>query len=297
MKFFQYILFCMIALILIVPCISGQASGVKFDSVFILKQKRNQNLYLFNDSGAMEIQYSSNQPREAKFISAGHMLGDVGDGLLTVVTSINFASSRDLNWKVSGAIKCNDALPNWDISLFCEGHLEKNRERVKNDDGSWSVETESTIDLYWEKNATGVIIENNDTIGIFLIIMNPWTSPLLKQWSTSISSEPEAQVKTSSNNKYYKEFISYADISYGIKGVFRKNEFAVISNGSARKTWFYTDNNLSCIFRPDMDDTMISNKDRIQPYLLINEKIPHSERSNYFRLAIMSRFLSRTLKL
>jgi hypothetical protein len=255
-----------------------------------------RNIYQFNDSVIREIQYSMKQPKEAKFIDAGHILGDIGDGLLTVLTSVNFASSRDLTWEIVGSIKCNDGLPDWDISLFCEGHLEKDRERVKNDDGSWSVETQSTRDLYWEKNATGVIIENNDTIGRFLIIMNPWTNPLLKQWSESISSEPEAQIRTSSNNKYYKKFISYADISYGIKGVIRKNDFAIISNGSARKSWFYNDNNLSCIFRPDIDDANISKRDRVQPYLLINKEIPHSDRGDYFRLAILSRYLSQALK-
>jgi len=296
MKYFKYILFCLVTAILIVPCISGQTSGAGFDSIAIFKQKRNRNVYQFNDSGNREIQYSLNQPKEAKFFNAGHILGDAGDGLLTALTSINFASSRDLSWKVNGTIICNDDLPDWEISLFCEGHLEKDRQRVKNDDGSWSVETESTRDLYWEKNATGVIIESNDTIGAFLIIMNPWKSPLLKQWSAGIASEPEPQLKTVSNNKYYKESISSPDISYGIIGQFRKKKFAVISNGTARKTWFYTDKNLSCIFRPDMDDTMISNKDRIQPYLLINEDISLSERRDYFRLAIMSRYLSRALK-
>jgi len=297
MKYFLYLLFCFITAILTIPHISGQTHGTRLDSVPVFKQKMTRNIYQFNDSAIREIQYSMKQPKEAKFINAGHTLGDIGAGLLTVLTSVNFASSRDLTWEVGGSIKCNDALPDWDISLFCEGHLEKDRERVENEDGSWSVETQSTRDLYWEKNSTGVIIENNDTIGRFLIIMNPWTNPLLKQWSESISSEPEAQIKTASNNKYYKKFISSADISYGIKGVFRKNEFAIISNGSARKAWFYNDINLSCIFRPDIDDANISNRDRVQPYLLINKDIPQSERRDNFRLAILSRFLSRTLKL
>jgi hypothetical protein len=297
MKSIKYILFCVITASLSISHISGQTNGTRLDSVPVLKQKMSRNIYQFNDCAIREIQYSMKQPKEAKFIDASHILGDIGGSLMTVLTSVNFASSRDLTWEVGGSIKCNDALPDWDINLFCEGHLEKDRERVKNDDGSWSVETQSTRDLYWEKNATGVIIENNDTIGRFLIIMNPWTNPLLKQWSESISSEPEAQIKTASNNKYYKKYISYTDISYGIKGVFRKNEFAIISNGTARKAWFYYDNNLSCIFRPDIDDANISNRDRVQPYLLINEDIPQSERRDYFRLAILSRYLSRTLKL
>ena len=297
MKFLQCILFYLIAPILIIPCISGQTSGAGFDSVSILKPQRNQNLYKFVDSVAREIQYSMNQPKEAKFVmDAGHIIGGTA-GLLTVVTGINFTSARELNWKVDGAIKCKDALSDWDISLFCEGYLEKDRQRGKNDDGSWSIVTEKTRDLYWENNATGVIIESIDTIGAFLIIMDPWTNPLLKQWSAAIFSEPELKIKTASNNKSYKKKISYPDISYGIFGEFRGEEFVIISNGTARKTWFYSNKSLSCIFWPDMDDSLVSNKDRIQPYLLINEEISHSERRDFFRLAIMSRFLSRTLKL
>jgi hypothetical protein len=296
MKFLKYVLLCLAAEFLL-SSISAQTDYRGYDSLSVFKPKRNQNLYQFSDSGAREIQYSLNRPKQTKLVNTGHILGDAGNGFLTALTGINFASSRDLNWIIDGTISCNDVLPDWNINLLCEGNLEKNRQRVRNDDDSWSVETEKTVSLYWEKNATDAIIEGNDTIGAFLIIMDPWTNPLLKQWSANISSEPEPQIKTASNNRFYKDLISYPDVSYGIIGKFRKKEFVVISNGNSRKTWIISGNIITSMFRPDMDDSRISNKDRVQPYLLINSDISHPERRDFFRLAILSRYLSRALKL
>ena len=292
MKYLQSISAIVMLLLIINPDISGQADAVRLDTVSILKDKRTRPIYKFNDSGILELQYSFSDP---KYQSSGMGLGNAGNGFLTILTGINFATSKDLTYKIDGSIKCKDILPEWKINLFCEGHFEKNRERVKNDDGSWSVVSETVGSLYWDRDARGIILENKDTIGSFLIIMNPWTHPSLKPWSVSISSEPEPQIKTASNNKWYKKYISVADISYGIIGILRTHEFAIISNGTSRKNWFYTDKILSSIFYPDMDDTMISNKDRVQPYLLINKEIPQSERGDYFRLAMLSRLLSQTL--
>jgi hypothetical protein len=297
MKYFKFLTFGFFAAILIVPYASGQFNGISIDSVPVLKPKRTSNVYQFRDSGIWEIDYIMHSPKEARYFDSGHILGDIGNSFLTALTNVNHSSSRDVNWEISGDIKGNNALPGWKISLFCEGHLEQDRERVKNDDGSHSVETENTISLYWDKNATGIIKERNDTIGRFLIITNPWSNPSLSPWAAEIKSEPEYVIKTTSKNKYYIRILSYNEPNYGIIGILRLKKFAIIANGNSRNIWFFTEDNPVCLFRPDIDLTGIVNKDRIQPDFFINKDIPHKERPDYYRMAIMSQFLSRNLKL
>ena len=137
MKYFNFIILTAVICIIIIPCGYCQNSQYGFDTIHILKQKRNRNIYQFIDSGSLEI--------------------------------------------------------HWGLILFCEGHLEKDRERVKNEDGSWSSVTGTTGSLYWDRNATGIILENRDTISSFLIITAPWTYPLLKKWAPAIENVPPAE--------------------------------------------------------------------------------------------------------
>ena len=51
---------------------------------------------------------------------------------MTALTGIGFSSSTDVNWKISGIIKYNDMAPDWIVSLFCEGNIEKKGKELRN---------------------------------------------------------------------------------------------------------------------------------------------------------------------
>ena len=275
----------------IAPFLSGQNNTTRLDSVPVIKPKMNQDLYLFTGSGGTEIQFWKNQP---VIFKGKKPLRDFGNGLLTLASGLGFGSSNDIIWRVNGRIKCNDALPDWNINLFCEGNITKDRERVRDTDGSWSVETDKIKMMFWDKDATGFILEGADTVGFFLIIMDPHRNTLLNPWATEIFSQKNTQVipaskKWSLNPKYLK------DVDYGVAGRFRDKNLAIISNGSTFKTWIYIQNEFKCIFSADLDDNMISKKDRVMPYFLIDQNIPETERSDLLRLAIMSRIINQVM--
>jgi hypothetical protein len=217
--------------------------------------------------------------------------------LLTAITGLGFDSSTDVRWEVGGVITGSDSLPDWEIRLFCDGREDKSRNRVRNDDGSTSVETVETNVMYWDKDASGSIIEGNDTIGIFLILMNPASDTLLRDWSADMFAQPQAVIKTSSKRSLFSRPVNFPDISYGIVGVLRDNNFAIISNGSALKSWIILGNDKKSVFQPDLDNIIGKKDERVQPYLLINSDISYRERRDLFRLAVTSRFLNNSLKL
>jgi len=173
--------------------------------------------------------------------------------------------------------------------------LQKDRERVKDSDGSWSVETNETNVYYWEKNASGVIIERQDTVGYFLIKMNPGADSLLKTWSEYILPEKEANHNDMSKINLSVSWKPVSGNDYGIVGRFRNNDFFIIRNGIDRKAWISIDNILRCKFQSDLDYPGISKKYRVMPYLLINNNIPGQDRRDLFRLAILSCFLNNYL--
>jgi hypothetical protein len=280
--------------ILFAPLISGQISKADLDSVPIIKPKINRNIYKFYDSGDKEIQISQIKA-ELVHYKTNPVLRDVGNGLMTAITGFGFSSSTDVNWKISGTINCNDMLPDWIVSLFCEGYLQKDRERVQNDDGSWSVETNETNVYNWDKNSGGILMEGNDSIGLFMIIMNPREDKLLKSWSLDVLPQQPVQQSSKPKIKWEVSWKPSPGIDYGISGNFRDKSFAIIRNGTDRKVWIFLDSLLVCIFQSDLNYRGMSRKYRIMPYFLMNKNISGRDRLDLFRLAMVSKLLTNSL--
>ena len=281
--------------ILIATPICGQIQMEGLDSVPMFKPNVNRGLYRFEEYGVKEIQILNNHIELVRYRPKPNaFIRDIGNGALTTLTGIPFGSTTDANWKVSGTVQCNDTLSDWTINMFCEGYVQTDRERVK-DGGSWTVETNETNVYNWEKNASGLIIESQDTIGYFLIIMNPREDTLLKKWSDYILPE---KVDNDNGKSKIKLTVSWRPVpgnDYGIIGKFRNKDFFIIRNGTDRKAWISIDNVLRCKFQSDLDYPGLSKKYRIKPYLLINNNIQGQDRRDLFRLAILSCFLNYDL--
>jgi hypothetical protein len=294
MKIHFNLIFIFLTGILFAPPVRGQVQIEGLDSVPMFKTKVNRSIYRFEEYGVKEIQILDNHIELVRY-KPNAFIRDIGNGALTAITGFGFGSTTDGNWKISGTIQCNDTLSDWIINMFCEGYLQKDRERVKDDDGSWTVETNETNVYYWEKNASGLIIESQDTIGYFLIIMNPREDTLLKTWSDYILPEKVVNDNAKSKSNVVVSWKPVPGNDYGIVGKFRNKDFFIIHNGTDRKAWISMDNILRCKFQSDLDYPGLSKKYRIMPYLLINNNIPGQDRRDLFRLAILSCFLNNYL--
>lgn len=288
---FQLILI-LLSVALFAPFVHGQNMLAGLDSVPMLKPKFTRSLYTFEENGLKEIQIIDNNIEFIRY-KPNAFLRDAGNGALTAITGIGFSSTTDGNWKISGTVQCNDSASDWKINLFCEGYIEKNRERIKDDDGSWTVETTKTNIYYWEKNASGLIIEDQDTVGYFVIVMNPREDTLMKSWSDYIL--PEKEVNDIPKSKIVVSWKPAPGNDYGIVGRFRDKDFFIIRNGTDRVAWISIQNILRCKFQSGMDNPGIAKKYRIMPYILINNSIPGQERRDLFRLALLSTFLNNYL--
>jgi hypothetical protein len=249
------------------------------------------NLYQFFDMGVKEIQYGD---LERKFTQnkADPAVRNLADGTMTLVTGIGFNSTTDGKWEIAGRIICNDSLPDWNILMYCGGSVETDRDRVRNEDGSMSVVTSYSNVYYWDKESTGILIESNDTIGSFRIIMNPREDSLLKSLSADIF--PHRQANHNTKLKFSSDFSwkTANDIDFGITGRFREKNFSIVSNGIDHKTWIFWDNVFMSMFQ---EYYTISKKDQITPYLLVNHNISGHDRRDQIRIVIMGRCLNAVL--
>jgi hypothetical protein len=297
MRITLYRVYLLLTGMVLVPPVAGQIDMKRSDSIPIIKPDLRENLFQFFDNNeAITIQIS---PLRSEFVyyKANPVMRDMGDFVMTMITGIGFNSTRNANWKISGSIGCNGLLPDWNVNLYCEGYVEKNRERVQNDDGSWSVETYETNVYYWDKEATGVLIEGFDTIGFFLIIMNPRENELLKSYAAEIWPPQKPQKKTKSNVRMDVFWKPSPGVDFGIIGKLHNKNFVMIQNGKDRKAWIFSGNSYLCMFQNDINFIGIRKKYIVLPYLLINKEIPQKDRLDLFMLAMVSKILNWSINM
>ncbi len=289
MTSFNYRLVLLLSVILSAHDANGQVVLTGFDSVIFNLPRMNRVSYQFFDNRNMEIQYSDARTELVNYKSNPRWR-DAGNGILTAITGFGFTTSTDVNWKISGIIACNDSLPDWTLNLYCPGNVRKERERVKNDDGSWSVERNVINEFYWDKDASGVIIEDADTIGFFSIVLNPRDNEFFKSFPDAVFSRPDTLSK-----KKFRITVSWKPtpgIDFGIIGTIRGRDFVQIGDGTARKLWIYSGDMLGGMLQMDINSPGIAKKYRIQPYMLVNRDLSAQDRSELFRLAVVGRILN-----
>lgn len=265
-------------------------------TIGIFKPKKGRLEYRFNNTDLSKVFIKMVGPQK-KTYTGGEMAQDVINDVLVQALGgiLSSGSSRDMEWELKGKLVCNNEAMNWEVLLFCEGEFEKEKELIKNDDGSTSVQTTKRKFVHWDKGATGVILENEVPIGGFGLFMNPRADSLIyTTYKEAFIDQPE-QIKTTSKNNYYIESIDEYIPEYAVLGKFRGEQFTLIANGDSRRMWFYINNKLQWIFKTDVDNLLpIRKKDRFMPSLQIQDSstdlLP-----DWFRMALVSKYLSSAI--
>jgi len=210
---------------------------------------------------------------DVKFKPGGNILG----GLATIATGIGFGSTKEVDWYMASTIRTSNPKLDWIFDVYCPGYVEKERTRVKNDDGSYSVETNYVNRFSWEKGAIGFIIEAGDTVGWHYVYRYPRTDTAAQKWSQIVyKGNPE---HTAIN---YREF--------ALIGQFAGKESGILFNSEDNRIYIFNGNTLSGIYQcqkpPEFKLSKKKRKPFAQPYLLLNHSLTAWERMDVLRLAM-----------
>jgi hypothetical protein len=278
MKKKSLLLLCFFLFILSETEIKAQETKGTFDTIHIYG-KGNKKKYTVEGTKIGYIELAGFDPvivhRLAKFG------GDLVGGSLTVLTGIGFGGTRDVEFVYPGIINTSMPYYDWQMNVYCEGSITKERERVKNSDGSHSVETTEQRYYYWGRGAKGIIIENGDTISRYQIISYPQ--------SDSIADEYIRLVMTRENENGYS--LLNPVWKYAMYGEFRGKKCAILFNSSENIMYNVEGDKLKWIMLTNNYSTRYKKKDQIEIKLLVQENSDENQKNDMLRMAMLGQFL------
>lgn len=207
----------------------------------------------------------------------GDLLGDS----FTILTGIGFDGTRDVAFVYPGHIKTMLPMCDWQMNVYCDGSIKTERTRVKNSDGSHSIEKTEQRSYYWDKGTKGFILEKGDTIGRYEIIYYPNANPKVDEYIRIITTR-ENENGYSLYNPTWK---------YAILGDFRGKECAILFNSAENIIYNLEDNDIKWILLTNNYSTRYKRKAPIEINLLAQENSDENQKNDILRMAMFGQFL------
>lgn len=258
----------------------------EYDSIPVSKPKMKYKIYQFNNPLVQEISIVYGKPK-AMAEKPHKFWKNLGGGALTLFTGLSTETSEEKLWVSKNELKTNNSEYAWDIHFFFEGEYSKTRDRIKNDDGSVSVETAEGVYIDRGKPIYGLILEKNDTIGNFTVITDLQSDVVCRNLLSKM--ENESPVVPAKQSKFIPE--QWHD-DFKIEGFYKGKPFRIIVNGRVIKSLILFDNKPVAIFKDEPAAILLGKKNRIKKYLLHEKMIGDAEIIDLFRLSILSRLLA-----
>jgi hypothetical protein len=278
MKTKSLLLLCAFLSIISETEIKAQETKGTYDTITILG-KGNKRKYTVEGTKIGDIGFAGYTPvvvhRLAKF---GR---DFAGESLTSLTGIGFGGTRDVEFVYPGHIHTNIPAQDWQMDVFCDGSITTERERVKNSDGSRSVQTTEQRNYYWDRGAKGIIIEKGDTIGRYQIISYPKSDSIADEYIQIVTAR-ENENGYSLLNPVWK---------YVLYGEFREKECAILFNSSENIIYDVEENKLRWIMLTNSYSTRYKKKDQIKIKLLAQENSDENQKNDILRMAMFGQFL------
>lgn len=277
MKTLSAIVFYIFMLLIPGSFIKAQDTIIAFDTIQLVHTNYNREEYSLTDTLINSINIKTSPATQVNDVH--YTLGaDVLRGIMALAIGISFGGIKDVDWYLAAMIRTNNTKLDWILDVYCPGYVDQQKTRVKNGDGSYSVETNYENRFSWHKGAIGFIIESGDTIGWHYVYREPRTDTALLKWSQ----QAYGGLKEHSALNY-REF--------ALLGKFNGNESCILYNSKDNRIYLFSGNDLSGIYQCQKPPPQITfNKKKrkvVHPYLLVNNKLTEWERVDILRLAMV----------
>ena len=270
--------------------LSGQKILPEYDSLPMQNRRFNKNVFRFNHETLKEISISGKTPKSVLPLQK-NFWGNIALGSVTLLSGIITESIDESLWMSECELSANDKNYNWKVDLYFPGTYVKSRERVRNDDGSWSVSSDKGLYVDWSNGAYGLIIEKGDTIGGFSLVTNLYSDTESLRWLTKVNSNGEW---VRSKLKRYEPLQMNYD--FVVSGIIRGKSFLLITSGSHYRSLVLIENKPVAVFQNSPDFIIIRKKDRIYPYLLANTVLNDFEMTDLIRLVMFNCLIANSTR-
>ena len=273
---------------------SGQFNRQEFDSFGVRKPKEAKLLYEVEHSMFQEISVKFSDPKVDK-TAKGSFGGYVGRNFMASVLG-NWSSSRETNLLIPAQLKTEPEGYGWNIDIYLNGELEKNTERVRNSDGSRSTNTTRTVHMHWRDGAWGNIIDRVDTIGAFILSIDPLhDSALADAYKKLKDAEPRKEEKRRMMIEFMEGFNTERD--FGLFGNFKEASFTVLYSWQTNGGYIFVNGRLDAIvYTDDEAPGSISFKarsKRVPPKLLIRKGINENQQADLILMSLICKLFAQ----
>lgn len=278
----------LLALLFSVTMFSAAAQKIlpEYDSIPVTKSKLKNKTYLFNNPLLKEISIVNGKPK-AVSENPNKFWKNLAGGTLTMFTGISTGTSGESIWVTENQLKTANSEYECEVHFFFAGEYSKTRERIKNDDGSSSIETEKGIYIDWSKQTYGFITEKHDTIGEFTLLTDLYSDIESNKWLSKMENE-STEVRSSASKFLPAQML----IDFKITGFYKGKYFKIIISGKNYKSLILFDSKPVAIFQDEPGYVFLGRKNRIEKYLLHEKMISDTEIVDLFRLSLLSRLLA-----
>lgn len=266
---------------------TSQSIFLERDSLPIVKPRPLKNTYKVNHPDLNEISIKTKNPTPVGELPK-KFWGNLAGGVLTLMSGINTTSSQETLWVMQNELISTNGANSWQVPLFFSGEYVKNRERVKNDDGTTSVETQKGVYIDWSKGGSALIIEKGDTLGGFDFATNLQEDTMSLYWLERLEAD-----NSDLRAKLKKYQIGQMNYNLQTIGTIRGKFFYMVTSGNYFKSVIIIEGEPRAIFQSDPNFIILDKKDRISPYLLFANPTNEEDRTDLIRLALLNALLSR----
>lgn len=244
--------------------------GQSMDSIAFAKARIQSGKYELNRFGISKIRIKTRGPSAItdNGISEGEKFTL---GALTLFTGWSTKSSSQSMWMLNNEVTIQGINKNLRFPVYIAGIYEKHRDRVENDDGSSSIETVETYDLFWDDEVIGDIMENDQKIGEFTVKNRSHENAMISFWKQSAYYKPVWLDKKVDAFEYYDK-----PGDFMVNVTWQDQEYLLIYHSDHYQCALVHEDSMIALWQ-DAPSNVLSKKNRINPYLLIKKELTEGE--------------------
>ncbi len=278
----------LLAIIVCLICASASASAQPMESIEFAKARVSSGRYELNRFGIEKIKIRDKAPSPATDdgISGGEkfLLG-----ALTLFTGVGTGSSSELLVRLDNRVKLTGVNKKIGFQVLVNGYYEKDRERVRDEDGSSSIETFENYTLYWDRGADGTIVVEGTTLGDFSFTPGSMAPDSMAYWKGLIQQTmPAIPVEVNEVHGYYQY---HGDFVLNI--IFENKPYLIVYEDDYHRCTLIHHGQIIGVWQNVSGNRMNTLDQRIHPFLLLPQGSTSEEAQRTITLLTLGLTLDR----